>query len=101
MLTITIEYKPIPPRRRGTTHAIATALRTLQSTPNDADGNPPSFTVPKKYQSAVRIAAKDVGVNVATYTEGDEIRVRLADGPADNTMPLPLDPETQPALNAQ
>jgi hypothetical protein len=90
MLTIQIEYRPIPPRRQGHTHAIATALRTLQTTPRDSAGNPGSFTVPAKHRRSVLIAAKDVGVQVNTYSEsGGVIRVKLAE-PADRTMPLPL-----------
>jgi hypothetical protein len=90
MLTIQIEYRAIPPRRQGHTHAIATALRTLRLTPHDEMGNPGSFTVPKRHRRAVLIAAKDVGAEVSTYAESDGlIRVRLAE-PADKTMPLPF-----------
>jgi len=91
MLTITIEYKPIPPRRKGTTHAITAAIRTLMATPNDAAGNPASFTIPVTHYAACRIAAKDAGAKIICRTEPDQLlRVLLLPKPVAETLPLPL-----------
>ena len=89
-LSITIEYKPALPARKGTTRAIAAALRTLRANPKDSEGNPGSFVVPVKFRGSVRLAAADVGVEVRTITEGEGVRVYLRESdPAENTPGLP------------
>ena len=92
-LSITIDYRPAVPSRKGTTRAIAAALKTLIATPADAEGNPGSFVVPAKYRGSVRIAARDVGVEVKTVTDGEAVRVYLRAASVgvktDNTLPLP------------
>lgn len=90
-LSITIDYRPALPVRKGTTRAIAAALRTLHANPKDAEGNPGSFVVPAKFRGSVRLAAADVGVEVRTITEGEGVRVYLRESAAkqDNTPGLP------------
>ena len=89
-LSITIEYRPATPLRKGTTRAIAAALRTLVANPKDAEGNPGSFVVPVKYRGSVRLAAADVGVDVRTVTEGEGVRVYLrAASSTENTPEIP------------
>ena len=90
MLTITIEYKPIPPRRKGTTHAITAAIRTLMTTPNDAAGNPASFNVPVKHYAACRIAAKDAGAKILCRTEQDGVLRVILQPSETETLPIPL-----------
>lgn len=92
MLTITIEYKPIPARRQSHTHAIAAALVQLKGTPSDAEGNPASFLLPAKHASALRTAAKDANVLIQTATESDQLRVWLKT-PQDATAELPFKAE--------
>ena len=88
-LTITIDYRPAMPSRKGSTRAIAAALKTLRATPTDADGNPGSFVVPVKYRGSVRLAASDVGVEVRTVTEAEGVRVYLRSASQDNTPEIP------------
>lgn len=89
-LSIRIDYAPATPARKGTTRAIAAALRTLAANPTDAEGNPGSFVVPIKFRGSVRLASADAGVQVRTQTEGEGVRVYLREAkPADNTPDLP------------
>ena len=91
-LSITIDYRPAVPTRKGTTRAIAAALKTLAASPTDAEGNPGSFVVPKKYRGSVRLAATDCGLTVRMVTENEGVRVYLhADSlkVPDNQLPLP------------
>jgi hypothetical protein len=89
-LSISITYAPLAPKRRGNTVAIMSALRTMQATPKDGEGNPASFLIVKKHRGAVRVAAEETGIKVRTRVEGDNLRVFLEDVPnEDATLPLP------------
>lgn len=89
-LKIEITYAPLAPKRRGTTQAIMSALRTMKASPKDAEGNPASFLIAKKHRGAVRVASTETNIKVRTRVEGDHVRVFLAHAdPADKTAPLP------------
>lgn len=91
-LTITIDYRPALPVRKGTTKAIASALRTLAANPRDEKGDPGSFVVPLKFRGSVRIAARDVGVEVKTVAVDEGVRVYLRSASlldTEKTMTLP------------